>query len=208
VLTLSQGSPVAWTLSTQINLDTCVATVDFSKSKKPAFPPVPLAVTLLQSTAGTLLLEFTDPSGTLNPDPEYPLNVWTTHPELPAAEPCASFADTHFQDLHDGDIKVVSVVEGTHDPLVLRMGQPGVWNLTAAVDPRTCKATIDFSKSAKPAFPPVPLLASVTVATGNDRRRRVVVTFTDPSKTLNPDPEYPLNIWESVPPSLRHADAK
>ena len=61
VLTLSQGSPVAWTLSTQINLDTCVATVDFSKSKKPAFPPVPLAVTLLQSTAGTLLLEFTDP---------------------------------------------------------------------------------------------------------------------------------------------------
>ena len=74
LLTLSQAAtaaqPVAWTLTTRIDLTTCVASIDFSKSKKPARPPVPLNARILQSTVGTLLLEFTDPSGTLNPDPK------------------------------------------------------------------------------------------------------------------------------------------
>ena len=74
LLTLSQAAtaaqPIAWALTTLIDLTTCVAEVDFSKSKKPAHPPVPLNARVLQSTVGTLLLEFTDPSGTLNPDPK------------------------------------------------------------------------------------------------------------------------------------------
>jgi hypothetical protein len=66
LLTLSQAAtaaqPIAWALTTLIDLTTCVAEVDFSKSKKPAHPPVPLNARVLQSTVGTLLLEFTDPS--------------------------------------------------------------------------------------------------------------------------------------------------
>ena len=41
-------------------------------------PPVPLLATLLATSGSRVLIEWTDPSGTLNPDPEYPLNVWMT----------------------------------------------------------------------------------------------------------------------------------
>ena len=62
--------------------------VDFSKSNKPAHPPVPLRVALKQTTVGTMLIEFTDPSGTLNNDTQYPLNIWTTEREMPTADKC------------------------------------------------------------------------------------------------------------------------
>lgn len=115
---------------------------------------------------------------------------------MPAADACATFPALQFQDLHDGDIKTVSL-DANH---VLTMGQPGVWNLTTKVDPKTCKATVDFSKSAKPKFPPVPLVASISVATGNDRRPRFMLTYTDPTKTISPSPDFPLNMWESLIP--------
>jgi hypothetical protein len=195
VITLSQTLPVAWSVTSKIDLDTCVASIDFSKSSKPDKPPVPLNARVLQSSVGTLLLEFTDPSGTLNPNKTYPLNLWTTIDALPAADACAIFATTSFQAMgHDDDIKSVSVSKDH----VLTMGQTGVWNLTAAVDPKTCKATIDFSKSAKPKYPPVPLEVTISVASGNDHRDRIILTFRDPSKTISPSATYPLNIWESV----------
>jgi len=193
-ITLSQSSPVAWEVKTRIDLETCVALIDFSNSTKPAKPPVPLNARVMQSSVGTLLFEFTDPSGTLNKDKTYPLNIWTTEKELPAADACTTFGPISFQDMHDGDVKTVSLGKD----LVLRMGQEGIWNLTTPVDPKTCKATVDFSKSTKPAKPPVPLEVSVSVASGNDQIKRFMMTYTDPSGTLNKIKTFPLNIWESV----------
>jgi hypothetical protein len=192
-ITISQDAPVQWTLTTALDLATCTAMVDFSKSKKPAHPPVPLQIAIKQTTVGTMLLEFTDPSGTLNPDRDYPLNIWTTEKELPAVEKCAVFAGTPFQDMHDGDVKIVSVSDG-----MLSMGQAGIWNLTTPLDLSTCRATVDFSKSDKPAKPPVPLVVSVAVASGNDKTQSVIMTWTDPTKTISPSASFPLNMWEGV----------
>ena len=41
-----------------------------------AVAPVPLKATVRTASGGRVLIEWTDPSGTLNPDPAYPLNVW------------------------------------------------------------------------------------------------------------------------------------
>lgn len=76
-LTLSQDTP-RWHLTTELDAETSTATVDFSKSAKPDQPPVPLMATLLATSGGRILIEWTDPSGTLKPDPAYPLNVWIT----------------------------------------------------------------------------------------------------------------------------------
>lgn len=76
-LTLSQKKP-RWHLTTELDATSSTATVDFSKSAKPDQLPVPLLATLLATSGSRVLIEWTDPSGTLNPDPEYPLNVWMT----------------------------------------------------------------------------------------------------------------------------------
>jgi len=191
-ITLSQDGPVPWDLTAKFDIFSCTATIDFSKSKKPAKPPVPLKATLKQTRVDTYLFEFTDPSGTLNPDKTYPLNLWTTEKEAPAKAPCIGFPDMPFQDMHDGDVKTVSLQNN-----ILTMGQSGVWNLSTPLNPKTCKATVDFSKSSKPAKPPVPLVVSVT-STHDDVDGSIIMTYTDPSVTISPSPTFPLNIWESV----------
>lgn len=193
-LTMTQIQPVPWTLTVHLDMSDCTATVDFSKSKKPAHPPVPLRIRLRTTTVGTYLVEFTDPSGTINSDPEYPINVWTTEHEMMPMESCTNqLAPTSFQDMHDGDVKIVSISRG-----VLTLGQPGIWNLTTTLDPKTCRATVDFSKTSKPAQPPVPLTVSVSVASSKGGGRSVIMTWTDPSKTISPASWYPLNLWMDV----------
>lgn len=191
-LTISQDAPVAWTLTVPLDAEDCTAIVDFSKSKKPAHPPGPLKVAVKDpsTTEGRTVLEFTDPGAA---DKNYPQNVWITLDACVSTRACPKFAATPFQDMHDGDVKIVSV-----DGDTLTLGQPGVWNYTTTVDLTSCAATIDFSKTAKPAKPPVPLVATFAEMSGPDAVGSVVVTWTDPTGTLNKDPAYPLNVWESV----------
>ncbi|GMH73728.1 hypothetical protein TrRE_jg1735, partial [Triparma retinervis] len=147
--------------------------------------------------AGTIIFEFTDKTGTISEDSDYPLNLWTSTEPLPNVESCLVFDSMKFQDMHDGDVKNVELNAGGQ----LTMGQEGVWSLTTQVDPITCQATVDFSKSDKPDQPPVPLIATVIKASGEtsaDPNQRVMLVFTDPSGELNADPMYPLNIWEAV----------
>jgi hypothetical protein len=122
-------------------------------------------------------------------DPTYPLNIWTSlNPKL-AASKCASFSAAKFQDIHDGDIKSVSLdADGT-----LQMSQKDIWSLETNLDEKLCTAVIDFSKTSKPAFPPVPLLAEVFTSDDD-----IMIWFSDPSATLNKNPEYPLTIWIKV----------
>ena len=101
---------------------------------------------------------------------------------------------TTFADMHDGDAKDVSI--STKDGkwyLTLSQDAPR-WHLTTELDAKTSTAVVDFSKSAKPDKPPVPLQATVRTASGG----RVLIEWTDPSGTLNPDPAYPLNVWLTV----------
>jgi hypothetical protein len=101
---------------------------------------------------------------------------------------------TLFADVHDGDAKDVEIT--TRDGrwfLTLSQETPR-WHLTAELDATTSTALVDFSKSSKPDKPPVPLQATVRTASGG----RVLIEWTDPSGTLNPDPAYPLNVWLSV----------
>ena len=101
---------------------------------------------------------------------------------------------TKFADMHDGDAKDVEI--STKDGkwyLTLSQDTPR-WHLTTELDAKTSTALVDFSKSAKPDKPPVPLKATVRMASGG----RVLIEWTDPSRTLNPDPAYPLNVWLSV----------
>ena len=101
---------------------------------------------------------------------------------------------TLFADMHDGDAKDVEIT--THDGkwyLTLSQETPR-WHLTTELDAKTSTAVVDFSKSAKPDKPPVPLQATVRMASGG----RVLIEWTDPSGTLNPDKTYPLNVWLSV----------
>ena len=101
---------------------------------------------------------------------------------------------TTFADMHDGDEKEVAI--STKDGkwyLTLSQETPR-WHLTTELDATTSTALVDFSKSAKPDKPPVPLQATVRTASGG----RVLIEWTDPSGTLNPDPAYPLNVWLSV----------
>ena len=101
---------------------------------------------------------------------------------------------TLFADMHDGDAKDVSI--STKDGkwfLTLSQDAPR-WHLTTELDAKTSTALVDFSKSAKPDKPPVPLQATVRMASGG----RVLIEWTDPSGTVNPDPAYPLNVWLTV----------
>ena len=103
---------------------------------------------------------------------------------------------TKFADMHDGDAKDVEIT--TRDGkwyLTLSQDTPR-WHLTTELDAKTSTALVDFSKSAKPDKPPVPLQATVRMASGG----RVLIEWTDPSGTLNPDPAYPLNVWLTVGP--------
>ena len=196
-LTLSQNEPL-WNLTATLDEADCTASIDFSKSDKPGYPPVPIIAQILQTSVGTIEIEWTDNTGSLNEDSTYPLNIWTTVELLGNTNKCATFDATKFQDLHDGDVKSVSV-SSTGE---LKMGQEGIWDLTTTVDPVTCQAIIDFSLTTKPDQPPVPLIATVIVASGetqeDPKEPRIQLVFTDNTGTLNDDSTYPLNIWEAV----------
>ena len=83
------GNNQTWSVLAPLNLVDCTATVDFRVPGKPGPPPCVLKASLQQllqpSTNNTkVMVGFTDPSGTIQKDPTYPLNYWV---ELGAAIP-------------------------------------------------------------------------------------------------------------------------
>ena len=103
---------------------------------------------------------------------------------------------TLFADMHDGDAKDVEISTKDGNWYLTLSQETPRWHLTTELDAKTSTATVDFSQSAKPDKPPVPLQATVRMASGG----RVLIEWTDPSGTLNPDPAYPLNVWLTVLP--------
>jgi len=72
------GNDETWTIQAAFDEDSCSASVDFNVDGKPNPPPVPLTLTLWEATSNgqrKTLVEFTDPSGTLDAA-DKPLNHW------------------------------------------------------------------------------------------------------------------------------------
>mmetsp|Transcript_115132 Transcript_115132/g.221882 ORF Transcript_115132/g.221882 Transcript_115132/m.221882 type:complete len:107 (+) Transcript_115132:2-322(+) len=72
------GNDETWVVHSQVDPDSCSASIDFNVPGKPGPPPVPLTASLLYTTSATKTkteFEFTDPSGTLAAA-SFPLNHW------------------------------------------------------------------------------------------------------------------------------------
>lgn len=83
------GNNQQWTVKASLDIDTCVALVDFNVKGKPNPPPVKLDLSLwnlftyYNGFAQKVEFEFTDPSGKLA-KPDFPLNTWVQFGDSPA----------------------------------------------------------------------------------------------------------------------------
>eukprot|EP00941_MAST-03F_sp_MAST-3F-sp1_P000626 g626.t1 len=188
LLTISQKSP-NWTVSAPINAIDCSAMVDFSLSRKPEHPPVPLKAKIVRTNTDAVIIKFSDPSGTISSDDESSLNIWTTESKRNPST-CRDFPSVSMFDMHDGDVKVVSFAK--HGKALKISQVTPKWSLQVPFDMNSCSAMVDFSKSDKPKYPPVALKVQFV----REETGRNLAVFSDPSKTISSS-RFPLNIWES-----------
>lgn len=193
-----------WTVSATLDRNHCDASVNFKVPGKPNPPPVNLLATFWTSVAvgaKKSTWEFTDPSGTLANE-SYPLNTWVElHPESQDEQShpeavCPTSFESVFADMHDGDKKFVTI-SGTKMTIEPRDNNQ-TWVVNAVIDPKACKASINFNVPGKPSPPPVALVSTLWTSFSVDLSGKLVskatFEFTDPSGTLAA-PDYPLNLW-------------
>lgn len=109
--------------------------------------------------------------------------------------PCGSISKVYFADMHDGDQKMISMHD---DQLTIQSGSQDdeEWIIRAQLDATTCTAMIDFNVPGKPSPPPVPLLLTVfKMHHLSGGPSKYVMEFTDPSETIAPSKDLPLNQW-------------
>ena len=74
------GNTQTWVVEAALDKHSCSALIDFNVPNKPSPPPVNLTATQWVMSADSggkkLGMAFTDPTGTLNKDPTFPLNWW------------------------------------------------------------------------------------------------------------------------------------
>jgi hypothetical protein len=195
------NSEQQWVVNTEIDCATGKAVVDFNVPGKDDHPPVPLTATLynsLSAAAYKTTFVYTDPSGTLA-DAAFPLNQWVAEKNSKdeGYNLCPKSLKAVFADMHDGDMKEVTI-DG--DAMTIKpSGNHQEWTVNAVLDRDSCSASVDFNVPGKPDFPPVPLTATYWSETvGTDKSARNVFEFTDPSGTLAAG-DFPLNRWIQLP---------
>ena len=106
---------------------------------------------------------------------------------------CGDFSHVAFADMHDGDIKVVTVED---DTMIIHPTQQGEhWTVKAEVDTDTCTAWVNFKVPGKPNPPPRTLMVTIwNMEKLHSGDSKLVFEFTDPSGTLAPS-GTPLNHW-------------
>ncbi|CAB9508009.1 expressed unknown protein [Seminavis robusta] len=119
------------------------------------------------------------------------------------ASPCGTLSNAVFADMHDGDQKIVSIVSSNQNVLQIHSAsEDESWTVTAPLDPNTCTAMVDFDVPGKPSPPPVPLLVTLWTmerrSTGIHQKQKLTLEFTDPSQTIAPSKDTPLNHWVQV----------
>lgn len=197
-----------WVVTSEINQMTCSSTVDFNVPGKPNAPPVSLTATLWSSAtdAGTVTVKktefgFTDPSGQMAP-PGFPLNRWV---QLGVdgqmrSDACPKDVQYVYQDIKDGDMKVVSIRDGKMliTPFQIKPGESAAptWRAEGIVDSESCSAIIDFNVKGKMNPPPVKLKATL-IDSYSMKEKLTEIEFTDPSGTLASQ-DFPLNHWVQI----------
>jgi hypothetical protein len=105
---------------------------------------------------------------------------------------CPKYAKAVFADMHDGDMKEITVKGNSIT--IKPSGNNQTWAVHSDFDRKSCSASIDFNVPGKPGPPPVNLLATLWKP-ATDTGRPFEFEFTDPSGKLNPDKAFPLNRW-------------
>lgn len=198
--------------------ENCTAMINFHVPGKPAYPPVPLLATMwiLGSTDNTLTklgFEFTDPRGQLAP-PTQPVNFWVqrkwnnlvTEP-LKVSKPQSKVSwciytpllkpAPVFYDMHDSDAKEIRLSGSRLDKNKLTIKpheNDQTWVVEATFDDN-CIASVNFNVPGKPNPPPVPLNARVWSMVSIGGLERDSLIFTDPSATIAPSANVPVNAW-------------
>lgn len=104
---------------------------------------------------------------------------------------CPELFQGVFADMHDGDQKVVELLDRK---LTIRpYSAIPSWEVVSDWDAKTCSASIDFNVPGKPSPPPVNLQATLAVVTTAAKTEASMI-FTDPTGKLA-DKDYPLNAW-------------
>ena len=101
------------------------------------------------------------------------------------SRPCLFRSPAVFQDMHDGDRKVVT--EAGDTLLIKPFDTTQNWEVRSVLDKTHCNATVDFRVKGKPSPPPVALLATIWVssrANTDDEEAKDTIEFTDPSVFL------------------------
>ena len=120
----------------------------------------------------------------------------------PPAQDCAKFFGEKpvvFADQHDGDEKLVTYTATTME--IHPHGNNQTWVVKANLRSVDCSAMVDFNVPGKPGPPPVSLraeLSNLKAADGGGSLK--AITFTDPTGTIGPRANYPLNTWISTSP--------
>merc|ERR1719163_1111722 len=111
-----------------------------------------------------------------------------------AAAACLPVRDpVVFHDMHDGGMKQITADIDNHF-VIVPYNNTESWKITGALD-ENCTAMIDFHVPGKPAYPPVPLLATMWILGSSDEKlTKLGFEFTDPSGTLAAAAQ-PLNFW-------------
>lgn len=198
------GNNQTWVVHSEVDQKTCSSVVGFNVPGKPNPPPIDLTATLWFSSASTgsdtakkVEFEFTDPSGKLA-KPGFPLNRWVqlgfVHGSETKSEPCPQDLQYVYQDMHDGDMKRVSI-RGT-SLQITPVNNKQTWTVKATVDSKSCSAIVDFNVPGKPNPPPVNLLATI-IGSRSSMKKVTELEFTDPSGKLAAK-DVPLNHWVEI----------
>eukprot|EP00929_Paragymnodinium_shiwhaense_P035575 TRINITY_DN19178_c0_g1_i1.p1 TRINITY_DN19178_c0_g1~~TRINITY_DN19178_c0_g1_i1.p1 ORF type:complete len:319 (-),score=63.93 TRINITY_DN19178_c0_g1_i1:230-1186(-) len=120
------------------------------------------------------------------------------HPSRMEVFCCCSCQSDHdfsgkvFADMHDGDKKGISLHLG--QMTIKPSGNNQTWVIKSVFDYETDSAPIDFNVPGKPSPPPVNLTAMYWEFQ-TSKFKKTVFEFTDPSRTLSKEADYPLNHW-------------
>lgn len=193
------GNNQTWVVKSELDLESCSASINFNVPGKPAPPPVNLQATLWYSVSAAekkTEFEFTDPSGRLAAE-DFPLNHWVelrkgTEKNVPAL--CPTSLKAVYADMHDGDKKEVSI-SGT-SVTIRPSGNNQTWVVKSELDPASCSASVDFNVPGKPGPPPVSLRATLLYAI-SAVAKKTEFKFADPTGTLAA-PDFPLNVWVQI----------
>jgi len=106
-----------------------------------------------------------------------------------------------FDDMHDGDKKVVIVSKDGSEMIIKPIHNNQTWIVKTKFDQKTCSAVIDFNVPGKPGPPPVNLTATFLEGQRAGfvwEAKTTEYEFTDPSGTLAAA-DFPLNHWVQDP---------